>query len=269
MTRDPHVPAFGSRVRLSDWDPRGDGSIGMEKKQAKKAIVGLRERLNELQDLLYADRRYGVLVVLQGIDTSGKNSTTKSVFEQVGPLGSHVYSFGPPGGEEARHDFLWRYHYHAPERGKVAIFNRSHYEAVLVERVKDIVPPGTWSARYDQINRFEEMLVAEDVIVLKFLLHISKEEQRERLQERIDNPRKHWKFDPADLRERERWDDYMVAFEDALTYCNTPHAPWHVVPADRKWYRDIVVLRAIIARLEELDLRYPPGPDGIAGLKVT
>ncbi|MDZ7729137.1 MAG: PPK2 family polyphosphate kinase [Dehalococcoidia bacterium] len=240
----------------------------MSKKEAKNALKGLRERLNELQDMLYADRRYGVLVVLQGIDTSGKDSTTKSVFEQVGPLGSHVYSFGPPGGEELQHDFLWRYHRRAPEKGQIAIFNRSHYEAVLVERVKGIVPPETWGSRYDQLNRFEEMLVAENIIVLKFLLHISKKEQRKRLQERIDNSRKHWKFDPADLRERERWDDYMLAFEDALTHCNTPHAPWHIVPADRKWYRDTVVARAIVRRLEELDLRYPPGPAGIEGLRV-
>jgi PPK2 family polyphosphate:nucleotide phosphotransferase len=254
------IPDVGRPVFLKDWDPGGDRSL--DRDQARDEIAALRERLNELQDMLYADRRYAVLVVLQGIDTSGKDSTIRSVFEQVGPLGCRVESFGVPSEEERAHDFLWRYHQHTPRRGTITIFNRSHYEAVLVERVKKIAPPAVWGSRYDQINRFEEVLTAENTVILKFFLHISKGEQRERLQERLDNPKKHWKFRPGDLDDRLLWDDYQLAYEEALTRCNTATAPWHIVPSDRKWLRDLVVARAVVARLEALDLRYPEaGPE--------
>lgn len=261
-----HIPPAGKRVSLGDWDPNGNGDL--DKSDSKEEIVKLRLKLNDLQDMLFADRRYGLLVVLQGIDTAGKDSTTKSVFEQVGPLGSHVYSFGPPSAEELRHDFLWRYHQRGPQRGKIIIFNRSHYESVLVERVKNIAPPEVWRSRYDQLNRFEEMLHQENLHVLKFMLHISKDEQRERLQERIDNPKKHWKFNPNDITERESWDEYMLAFEDALTFCNTEHSPWYIVPSNRKWYRDIIIARAIIEKLESFDLQYPKADEDYSGLKV-
>lgn len=266
VSESRYIPAPGHAVNLAEWDPNGLSKLS--KDEAKDDIVELRQRLNELQDLLYADRRFALLVVLQGMDTSGKDSTIKSVFEQVGPLGCHVFSFGPPSDEELAHDFLWRYHKRAPERGKIVIFNRSHYESVLVERVKDIAPAEVWRRRYDQLVRFEDMLHAENIHTLKFYLHISKSEQRDRLQERIDNAKKHWKFNPADLKERERWEDYMLAFQDAITHTNTPASPWYIVPSDHKWYRDVVVARAIIERLESLDLRYPPGPEGIEGMKV-
>jgi PPK2 family polyphosphate:nucleotide phosphotransferase len=179
-----------------------------------------------------------------------------------------VESFKVPTPEELAHDYLWRYHQKMPERGHITIFNRSYYEAVLVERVKGIVPREVWQARYEDINRLEEYLVRNGTVVMKFFLVISKEEQRERLQERIDNPKKQWKFRLGDLEERKLWDEYLEAFEDALERCNTKHAPWHVVPADRKWYRDVVVARALVEKLESLDLRYPPAPPEVVGLKV-
>ncbi len=242
---------------------------GMKKADGKAERHELRRRLGELQDILYADRRYGILVVFQGTDTSGKDSSANSVFEQVGPVGCSVVNFGVPSAEEASHDFLWRYHRRAPERGRITVFNRSHYEAVLVERVKGIVPESVWRPRYEQINTFENMLIREDVIVLKFFLHISREEQRIRLQERIDNPRKHWKFREGDLEDRNHWDSYQEAYAGMLKHCNTTVAPWHIVPADHKWFRDLVILRAIVKRLEGLHLAYPLANEDISGKVVV
>ena len=263
----PVTPPPLSTVDLADFSP--GFTAGLTKAEGRELRHDLRRRLGELQDLLYADRRFGILVVLQGTDSSGKDSTSNSVFEQVGPVGCSVVNFGVPSAEEAAHDFLWRYHDHAPERGKIVIFNRSHYESVLVERVKNLVPESTWRPRYDQINRFEDMLVRENVVVLKFFLHISSEEQRLRLQERIDNPRKHWKFRAGDLEDRRDWDAYQAAFADMVTFCNTAHAPWHIIPADHKWYRDVVILRAIVASLEALDLAFPAAGDDMSGLVVV
>lgn len=260
------VPPHGKPFSLGSHAARHTGDTTRE--EALAAIVPLRERLNELQDLLYADRRFGLLVVLQGIDAAGKDGTIKSVFQEVGPLGCSVVNFGVPTPEEAAHDFLWRYHVRAPERGKVVIFNRSHYESVLVERVDKLVPRETWKSRYDQINAFERFLVHEGTVIAKFFLHISKEEQRQRLQERIDNPAKRWKFRSGDLAEREHWDSYAAAFEDMINGCNTEVAPWHVVPADHKWYRDLVVARALIDMLQGLEVRYPEPEQGIEGLTV-
>lgn len=263
---DPFVPQPGHVVDLSRFDPRE--CDGLSKREGKARRNALRGRLAELQDVLYADRRYGVLVVLQGMDTAGKDSTIKSVFRDVGPLGCVVHNFGEPSAEELAHDFLWRYHRYAPERGKIALFNRSHYESVLVERVKGIAPEHVWRDRFEQINRFERMLVAERVIVLKFFLHISRDEQRERLQERVDNPKKHWKFRIGDLQDRRLWADYERAYTDVLERCNTQHAPWHIVPSDRKWFRDLVILKALVKRLEALDLEFPACEDDIRGLVV-
>jgi PPK2 family polyphosphate:nucleotide phosphotransferase len=261
------VPPFEKTVNLRDYEP--GHTPGMSREEALAAIDSLRSRLNELQDLLYADRRFAVLVILQGIDTAGKDGTVRSVFQEVGPLGCSVVSFGVPSEEENAHDYLWRVHQHAPERGKLVVFNRSHYESVLVERVHGLVSKDTWKRRYDEINAFERLLAAEGTVVVKFFLHISKDEQRERLQERVDNPRKQWKFRPGDLDERKFWDQYQEAFDDMLTQCNTRHAPWHVVPADRKWYRDVVVARTLIEKLEALNLRYPAPAEGVVGTKVV
>jgi PPK2 family polyphosphate:nucleotide phosphotransferase len=263
----PLVPPFGKTVDLRDYEPGHTG--GMSREEALAAVAPLRLRLNELQDLLYADRRFAFLVVLQGIDAAGKDGTVRSVFQEVGPIGCSVVSFGVPSEEESAHDYLWRVHQQAPERGKLVIFNRSHYESVLIERVHGLVAKETWKRRYDEINAFEHLLAAEGTMVVKFFLHISKDEQRERLQERVDNPKKRWKFRPGDLDERKLWDQYQEAFGDMLTECNTKHAPWHVVPADHKWYRDVVVARTVIAKLEELDLSYPEPAEGVVGTKVV
>ncbi len=266
MSHQPVVPPFDQPFRLKDYDPGHTGDA--DRDHAEQEMVALRLRLNELQDVLYADRRYGLLVVLQGIDAAGKDGTIKSVFQEVGPLGCDVVSFGVPTAEEAAHDFLWRYHVHAPERGKVMIFNRSYYESILVERVDNLTPKDVWKARYDQINDFERYLAGEGTVIMKFFLHISKEEQRERLQERVDDPNKRWKFRLGDLDERKGWDAYEEAFEDMVAKCNTERAPWHVVPANHKWHRDTVVAKALIERLEGLKLRYPEPEKGIEGLKV-
>lgn len=261
------IPPRGKTVRLGEYDPGYTG--GLAKEQALAQIPALRARLNELQDTLYADRRFAVLVVLQGIDTAGKDGTIKSVFQDVGPLGCSVANFGVPTEEELAHDFLWRYHAKTPAKGKFTIFNRSYYEAVLVERVKNLVPEMTWQRRYGQINAFEQFLVEEGTVIMKFLLHISNGEQRERLQERIDNPKKHWKFRAGDLEERRHWDQYQEAFEEMLSRCHQDDAPWHVVPANRKWYRDIAVARALVDRLEGLGLRYPGPFEHLSGIKVN
>lgn len=262
----PHIPEFGKKFDLRALDP--DETNGYSKEEAEAEIAGLRIRINDLQDRLYADERYAMLVVLQGIDTAGKDSTINSVFQEVGPIGLQVASFKVPTPEELAHDYLWRYKKQLPERGHIKIFNRSYYESVLVERVKNIASKEAWQRRYQDINEFEDYLVRNGTIVMKFFLVISKGEQRERLQERIDNPRKQWKFRLGDLDDRKLWDEYIEAFDGAIERCNTKTAPWHVVPANKKWYRDIVVARALVEKLESLDLRYPPGAPDCLGLKV-
>ena len=259
-------PEPGKKVDIRDYDA-GD-TPGMSKEEAIEEIAHLRIRLNELQDLLYADERFAVLFVLQAIDTAGKDSTINSVFQEVGPIGCQVVSFKVPTPEELAHDYLWRYRKATPEKGHIKIFNRSHYESVLVERVKDIVPKSVWEKRYDDINEWEDYLVRNGTVVMKFFLLISKDEQRERLQERVDNPRKQWKFRMGDLDDRKLWDKYVEAYNDAITRCNTKEAPWHVIPANKKWYRDVLVARALIEKLESLDLRYPPADPSIIGVKV-
>lgn len=255
----PHDRPFRLAAHAADRTP------GASKESAAAELPRLRLRLNELQDLLYADRRLALLVILQGIDTAGKDGTIKSVFQEVGPLGCSVASFGVPTEEELAHDYLWRYHLATPGHGKVVIFNRSHYESVLVERVHGLAPAERLKQRYDEINHFEATLAAEGTVIMKFFLHISRDEQRERLQERVNNPRKRWKFREGDLDERKHWAGYEAAFEEMVSRCNTRVAPWHVVPADRKWYRDLAVTRALVERLEGLDLRYPAPAAGIEG----
>lgn len=263
----PLIPPRGKTFRLGDYSPGHNG--GTDREVVEAELAALRIRLDALQNLMYAGKQHALLVVLQGIDTSGKDSTINSVFQVAGPLGCTVVNFGVPSTEEAAHDHLWRYHQKTPEMGKVVIFNRSHYESVLVERVKGLATREQWSRRYDHINQFERILDDEGTVVMKFFLHISNEEQRERLQERVDNPKKHWKFRAGDLEERKLWDDYQDAFEDMIEQCNTEWAPWHVVPANRKWYRDYVVAKALVGRLESLGMTYPEAPDGVAGMVVA
>ena len=258
--------APGAPFRLADVDP--DASEGLDKAWAKEALAAERGRIQALQERLYAEHRRSLLVVLQAIDTGGKDGTIRAVLEGVNPQGCTVSSFKVPSADELDHDFLWRYHARVPRRGMIGVFNRSHYEDVLVVRVKGLFDDAVWRARYRLINDFERLLAASGTTILKFLLHISKDEQRERLEARIADPDKHWKFDPADLVERKSWDAYQAAFQDAMIQCSTPHAPWHVVPANRKWFRNYVIARSIADTLEAMDPRYPEATKGISDLKV-
>jgi len=233
----------GEKVNLGDiaeGPPRGLG-----REEAAKELEGLGAELFELQDLLWGARTHAVLVVLQGRDTAGKDGAIKHVVGLLNPRGVHVTSFGVPTEEEREHDFLWRVHRHAPRKGEFAIFNRSHYEDILVVRVHDLVPKEIWGERFGHIRDFEELLVEHNTIVLKFFLHVSKDEQKKRLLEREENPRTAWKLNAGDWREREKWSEYTDAYEDAISRTATKRAPWTIVPADAKWYRNLVIARAV------------------------
>jgi PPK2 family polyphosphate:nucleotide phosphotransferase len=246
----------GKRVRLADVDPRDSSLLGKEE-DAKAALAEDAAEIDKLQDRLYAEGRRALLVVLQGTDTSGKDGTIRHVFNTTGPLGVSVTAFRRPSEEELAHDFLWRAHLAAPRRGYIGIFNRSYYEDVLVAKVRKFAPAKEIERRYDQITAFERILALNGTTILKFMLRISKEEQAERLQERLDDPKKRWKFNPGDLEDREHWDDYVAAYETMLERCSTKHAPWYVIPADRKWARNAAVARIIRATLEDMDPQYP------------
>jgi PPK2 family polyphosphate:nucleotide phosphotransferase len=261
---DHRVPV--GPVDLSALPTREDG--GFEKADGKALRAELRDRLADLQRVLHAEGRHAVLVVLQAMDTGGKDSTIRRVFKGVNPKGVRVASFARPTEVELAHDFLWRVHAQVPPRGLIGVFNRSHYEDVLVARVQELVGPAVWEARFDHIRAFERLLADEGTTILKFFLHISREEQKERLQKRLDRPDKHWKMDPGDLEDRARWDDYQGAYAEAIGRTNEAHAPWYVVPADRRWYRDLVVGQAIIDAIEGLDPRWPAPPEGLDELVV-
>lgn len=246
----------GKKVRLKEVPTDHDAGLGSKEKARARLAKDL-ERLRDLQHLLYADNRYALLVVLQAMDTGGKDGTIRHVMSGLNPVGCEVTSFKAPTDAELEQDFLWRVHQAVPAKGMIGVFNRSHYEDVLVVRVHEIVPEKIWSQRYWQINAFERMLTENGVVILKFFLHISKAEQARRLKDRLKDKEKHWKFSPSDLKERKRWADYQKAYEDAINECSTEWAPWTIVPADKKWARDCMVARAMVERLESLKLRYP------------
>jgi len=253
----PYLVEPGKKFKIADHKA-GDTGKFEDKTEAEPRTQKNLEELEKLQDKLYAQAKYAVLIVLQAMDGAGKDGTIAKVFSGVNPQGCEVHSFKRPTPLELAHDYLWRIHNAVPPKGMIGIFNRSHYESVLVERVKDIVPESVWSKRYDQINDFEKMLAAENTVILKFFLHISWEEQKERMEARLADPKKNWKFDPEDLKNRERWTDYMAAYEDAISRCSTKHAPWYIVPANHKWFRNWVVSDILTRTLEKLDLKYPP-----------
>lgn len=253
---DHYRIAPGTDVKLADFTPADDG--GWEKRAAKKEFALLSERLCELQELLYVDGRFALLVVLQAMDAAGKDSTVRAVFGPVNPQGCRVVSFKAPSRQEAGHDFLWRIHREVPAKGQMTVFNRSHYEDVLVVRVNELVEEQVWQQRYRQINAFEQLLESEGTVIRKFYLNVSKDYQRARLQRRLDRPDKNWKFNPKDLDARARWPEYMAAYEAALTQCSTDAAPWYVIPAEQRWYRNLLITQALVTALEGLDLRYPP-----------
>ncbi len=235
-----------------------DGRLFHDDRPAAEAeFRSLRQELIDWQYRLYAEDRRQLLVVLQAMDAGGKDGTIRRVFRGVNPQGVVVTSFKVPSKEELAHDFLWRIHRATPGKGQIGVFNRSHYEDVLVVRVDGLAPEAVWQARYEQINQFERLLTDTGTVVLKFFLHISKEEQRERFAARLTDPRKNWKFDPGDLKKREQWDDYMAAYEAALNHCTTSWAPWHVIPSDRKWYRNLAIARVLVTTLAEMDPRFP------------
>lgn len=255
MSKQALIPPIGQSVKLDDYSPSYHAKLDKENTKFETAL--LQKRLKELQSMLYADRSQSLLIILQAMDAGGKDGTIKHVFTGVNPQGVHVNGFKRPSEEELAHDFLWRVHQHAPKKGYIGIFNRSHYEDVLVVRVNNLVPKVVWEKRYDHINNFEKQLFDAGTRILKFYLHIDRDEQKERFEDRLQRPDKNWKFARGDLDVRRQWDDYMRAYEDAIAKCNTGYAPWHIVPANRKWYRNYVVMKTIIETLEDMNLSYP------------
>jgi PPK2 family polyphosphate:nucleotide phosphotransferase len=262
LKADSHIKRYrinpGQKVRLDDLDPNDTSGFDGNKEDSLKESEKLLRKLEQLQEVLYAEHKHKVLIVLQALDTGGKDGTIRRVFDGVNPQGVRVAHFGVPTPEEHDHDFLWRAHAQVPDTGEIVIFNRSHYEGVLVVRVHKLAPEEVWNARYQEINDFERMLCEEGTTILKFFLHISKDEQRKRLQDRLDDPTKRWKFSIHDLPERKFWSEYTRAYEAVLEKTSTKLAPWYVVPADHNWFRDVIISTVIVRTLEDLDMRYPP-----------
>ena len=253
--RDQFIVTPGKTVNLSTTAT--DATGGISKEEGLKRLAANQLKINALQEKLFAEHKQSLLIILQGMDAGGKDGTIKAIGGAMNPQGLRVHSYKAPAGEEAEHDYLWRNHRDAPGKGLVAIFNRSHYEEVLIVRVRNLVPEAKWRPRYDQINNFERSLTENGTHILKFFLHIGKDEQLERLRERLDDPTKHWKIAESDFTERQKWDDYRTAYEDALTKCSTDHAPWHIIPADRKWFRNYVISQIVVDYLEGLNMQYP------------
>jgi PPK2 family polyphosphate:nucleotide phosphotransferase len=258
----------GGPVHLADIDPRGTPGFDGDKDQAEAELARLCEELADFQERLFAEKRQALLIVLQALDAGGKDGVIRRVFTAFNPQGTRVTGFGVPTEEELAHDFLWRVHAQVPGRGRVGIFNRSHYEDVLVVRVEELVPRATWAARYELINDFEALLAANGTTILKFMLHISRDEQRVRFQERLDDPAKRWKFRLGDLEARAKWDAYQAAYGDALARCSTTQAPWFVIPADRNWYRNLAVARIVADAARRMDPRYPEPAEDLTGVVI-
>lgn len=257
----------GQKVKLAVWDPDEKGDFA-GKAQARQAMEKNLSRLAELEYLLYAENKRSVLIVLQAMDAGGKDGTIRHVMGPLNPQSCKVTSFKAPSVEELSHDFLWRVHQAVPRKGQIGIFNRSHYEDVLIVRVKKLVEKRIWSKRYRQINDFERLLSENGVHILKFYLHISKDEQLKRLQARLDDPNKHWKITPADAAERAYWDDYMAAFEEALTRCSTDYAPWYIIPANYKWYRDLAISEILVEAFESYKMAFPKPAADIGSIRL-
>ncbi len=275
MSSQPFIVKPGDSITLSNIEqdckperiPDYTGTF-QKKGETKKPLKKLNKRLLKLQELLYAESKHALLIILQGMDTCGKDGTIRKVMAGINVQGCEVVNFKVPSSDEIARDFLWRAHKAVPKKGMIGIFNRSHYEDVLVVRVHDLVDESVWKKRYQQINDFEKMLVENGTVVLKFFLHISKDEQKERLESRINDPTKHWKITEADIRERSYWDDYMQAYESVLQKCTTQWAPWYIIPANRKWYRNIVITERIVETLEKLDMNYPKPNSDVSTLYV-
>jgi PPK2 family polyphosphate:nucleotide phosphotransferase len=259
----------GTRVDLSTYDPEDKSEFDEGKKQGKAALPGIVKEMAELQRRLWAESSRSLLVVLQALDTGGKDGTIRDVFGGVNPQGVHIRGFGTPTEWELGHDFLWRVHQHTPEDGAITVFNRSHYEDVLVVRVKELAPAAVWSRRYEHIRAFERLLADEGTTIVKIYLNISSEEQRRRLQKRLDRPDKRWKFHEDDLEDRKLGDAYIEAYEDAISETAADHAPWYVIPGNRKWYRNLVVASLVVDTLRRMDPHYPDPEENLDGIEIT
>ena len=262
-----------NQVTLSKFDPDDTGNFKKtvgDKEKAKALTKGYIEKMGQLQERLYASGKRSLLIILQGMDTSGKDGTIKNVMSGINPQGCQVVTFKTPSEQELKHDFLWRVHYSAPAKGHIGIFNRSHYEDVLITRVHGKISNKVAKQRFDQIKEFEEMLSENGTAIVKFFLHISKDEQKKRLEERIHDPEKYWKFNAGDIEERKFWQDYMEAFEDMISVTSTERSPWFVIPANRNWYRNLLVAQIVVSALEDMKLKMPPAPSDIdfATLKI-
>ena len=267
MIDSPYRVKPGRTVKLKDFATDDTGKFE-HRKDCEDESDKNRLKLRKIQDVLYAESRRSLLVVLQAMDAGGKDGTIDYIFSGINPQGCQVTSFKVPSALEKSHDFLWRIHTAAPHDGMIGIFNRSHYESVLVERIHEIVPKSVWKKRYDHINAFEQMLSDEGTRVVKFFLHISKKEQLQRIQARLDDPQKNWKYNPDDLTERKRWDEYNTAFEDLLGRCSTDDCPWYVVPSDHKWYRNWVISDILVRTLKDMNPKYPDPIPNIDKIKL-
>lgn len=256
------------KTRLANVDTRSTCSFNGDKAATVGIFAELNAQLVELQQALYAEHKHKVLVVLQAMDTGGKDGVIRKVFSGVNPIGIHVASFKAPTPAELDHDYLWRVHKRVPGKGELVVFNRSHYEDVLITRVEGWIDDRTAKRRFRQINDFEAMLVEEGTVILKFFLHISKDEQKQRLQERLDDDAKNWKFNPGDLVAREKWADYQRVYEEAINATSSPHAPWYIVPADRNWVRDLYVCSVLVSTLSGLKMQYPAAPAGLEKMVI-
>jgi PPK2 family polyphosphate:nucleotide phosphotransferase len=265
---DRYRVKLDEKIKLEEWAPDETKGFHGSKKDGEEKLLQLNQELESLQEMLYAEHKHKLLIILQGMDTSGKDGVTRHVFEGVNPQGVRVASFKAPTPEELDHDYLWRIHRQTPGSGEIVLFNRSHYEDVLVVRVHSLVSEDTWKKRYEQINHFEKGLVEEGTTILKFFLHIDKNEQKRRLQDRLADPKKQWKFNPGDLKERQLWDQYTQAYEDVLKKTSTEWAPWYIVPANTNWYRNLVVATLLVETLKGLQMNYPPLAEGLEKITI-
>jgi PPK2 family polyphosphate:nucleotide phosphotransferase len=268
MIDSPYLVEPGKKLKLAKRDTNERGEFD-DREDAEPLVAKNLEKMKDLQEILYAEGKRALLVVFQAMDAGGKDGAIRHIFSGINPQGCIVTSFKSPTSTERAHDFLWRVHKETPAKGMIGIFNRSHYEDVLIVRVHNLVPEEVWSKRYEHINNFEKLLSDEGTKILKFFLHISRDEQKQRLQARLDEKNKNWKFNVEDLAEREHWDDYQEAFEDALEKTSTKHAPWYVVPSDRKWFRNWVVSDTIAKTLKEMDLKFPKPQEGLDKVKIV
>jgi PPK2 family polyphosphate:nucleotide phosphotransferase len=258
-----------SKVSLSKLSSDDTANYTEAKDGGLEQLEKLRVELRDLQAVLRAEQKHKVLIILQGMDASGKDGTVRHVFYGVTHFGIRVVPFEKPTPEELAHDYLWRVHQEVPRNGEIVVFNRSHYEDVLAVRVRELQPKSVWKKRFDHINNFEQMLIDEGTVILKFFLHIDQDEQKRRLQQRIDFPHKHWKFCPSDIEDRKLWKEYTEAYEEVMLKTNKPHAPWYVVPANKKWYRNLVIASLLVDTLRELKMKFPPSKYDLSKYKIV